>query len=179
MGLAETIQQTDLVGLSDADTLAALNVSSVIATSSDRWTQAGVAKVYGVTVSEQLYTAIQAAGLMASAQTYVHAGIDLSDQETQTALTSIQSYATTNGLTDLAILCGELKEVGVTHGYRWQISANGITTQPTLTTIADARAKIAAKSWWMSIQNGSNGINAYLTTDTATISGLKSLVASM
>ena len=175
MGLIETIQQADLVGLSDSDTLAALNQSSVIATSNARWTQAGVAKEYGVTVSEQLYSAIQAAGLAASAQTYVHAGIDLSDTETQTALGAIQAYATANSLPDLATLCGELKEVGITHGHRWQIPLNGITTQPTLAEITAARAEIARLEWCQHVIY--DVIPAARDSANSTIDSIKSAIA--
>ena len=180
MALIETIQQTDLVSLSDADTQTALRVTVTLYEDHElhQWTYVfQQLLIQGLSASivvsaPRLLDAIGDAGVALDKS--IAAGIDFADELT---IAQIQAANVTAPPEAVQVLSGMLA-IGRPQGPRWKIPTNGIATEPTVQEIANARAKIAATSWWLSIQNGSSGVNAYLATDTATIAGVKSIVAA-
>lgn len=153
MGIREVLStDADFAGLTAQQAVDLFKTTIVIGGSSERWTQAGVADRFDISVSEQLYASLKNAGMEATAQTYVHAGIDLSNPKTQENLVTLQAAATGQGMTALADACGQLKEIGITHGPKWSLPAYHIPEEPTLQQVADAMEQNAAAAWWANVQ---------------------------
>ena len=153
----------EFFGLTAEQALAHGNESVVITEDSSRWSYAGVAQRFGATAAEAIGAAMQAAGLVIGVTTYATVGIALNDPQTQINLAAIAASpagatAVDNSKT-LAQVCGELMEIGITHGTRWQLW--GIP-QPTVEDITAAMARNAASSWASHVWNEivQPGINA-------------------
>jgi hypothetical protein len=137
MQLRDILQRPEFVHLSDADALVYGNKTVVIGGSSARWDYQAVAKQFGVAASEGILAAIQRAGLPGAAMAYTSGGFDLSDEQTQEKLDAIAL-----AVPSLAAACTALKEIGITHGTRWEQLG---TMPPTLAEIVTARASLATE----------------------------------
>ncbi|MGZ5508705.1 MAG: hypothetical protein ACXWKH_20215 [Limisphaerales bacterium] len=135
MTLQQALMDAGFMGLSDADALAYGNAVVVIGGSSALWTYKGVVDRFGLQAGEGLLAAIQGAGLAGAALTYINPGIDLSLAVTQSNLASIAT-----AVPALAVVCEALKEIGITHGTRWQLWG---VSQPVLADITAARSENA------------------------------------
>lgn len=133
MDLKTALQRDEFNGLSDADALAHGNQTVVISENDEYWSYSGVALQFGDAAAEGLLQALQGAGLVGAAQVYLVRGMQLNLPAVQDKLTALAV-----AVPDLADLCNGLKEIGITHGTRWQ--GFGVD-QPTIEQIASARAE--------------------------------------
>ena len=144
MALIDTIQQSDLLGLDDSATLAALNTTTTLYEDHvlHQWTfvyqsliNQGIAPSV-VFASERLLTAVGDAGVALVSS--IAAGIDFADPLTIAQINSFIGSVDT----ETATILNGLLAIGKPRGYRWQIASNGINTQPVLSDITEARQLI-------------------------------------
>ena len=131
MTLDQLLNLPELTGLTDQQVLDYGNEVVVIGGSDALWSYSGVALNFGDQAAEGLLQAIEGAGLVGAAQVYLSRGMQLSLQAVQDKLTAIGLMVPA-----LSDVCNALKEIGITHGTRWQ--GWGVE-QPTIESIAAAR----------------------------------------
>jgi len=145
MSLETALMNAGFAGLTDAEALAYGNETVVIGGTDELWSYSGVALEFGDVAAEGLLQAIQGAGLVGAAQVYLGRGMQLSLPQVQEKLTTIGQSAPA-----LSALCAALKEIGITHGTRWQLLG---VDQPTVEQIAAARAVNAFNEWAAQVIN--------------------------
>lgn len=116
-----------------------------IGTTDELWSYSGVSMVFGDAAAEGLRIAIEQMGLVGGAQVYLTRGIQLSLPQVQDKLTAI-------GLEFPALtsVCNGLKEIGITHGTRWQLWH---VAKPMIEDIEVALIRKASTAWWATISN--------------------------
>lgn len=166
MNLRDILQLPGISNLSDQQVLDYGNTIVVIGGSDELWSYSGVAVTFGDMAAEGLLQAIQGAGLAGGATVYLTRGIQLSLPSVQEKLDAIATQKP-----ELATVCAALKEIGITHGTRWQ--GWGIEA-PTLQDISAAREAIAVSAWWSQL---SDEVIPQRITAGDSIAQLKSLIA--
>jgi hypothetical protein len=170
MALIDTIQQPDLIGLSDAAALAALNVVGVISTDHTlhQWTfvfesliQQGISPSVALS-APRLLDALGDIGIALDKS--ITAGIDFASPLT---IAQIQ-LANVTAPAELVQIINGLLAIGTQTGPRWQIPSNGISTQPTLAQIAAARAARASVAETSRITNAWTVVSNALATGSIT-----------
>jgi len=162
MTLEEIFNKAEFEGLTDEQAKAYGDEVIVIGGTDELWSYSGVALNFGDQAAEGLLQAIQGAGLVGAAQVYLTKGMQLSLSAVQEKLTAIGV-----SIPELAPVCDALKEIGITHGTRWQ--KWGVDA-PTLEQITAARQGPTERQKIARLMN--EIINPYLATEDATYSGL-------
>ena len=166
MNLQGVLKLPEFAGLTNQQALEYGNATAVIGGSNELWSYSGVAVTFGDTAAEGLLQAIQGAGLAGGATVYLTRGIQLSLPSVQERLDAISE-----AVPAIASVCLALKEIGITHGTRWQ--GWGVS-QPTLQQIAAAREALAVAEWWSQL---SEEIIPQRITAGDSIAELKSLIS--
>ena len=170
MSLLETIQQPDLIGLSDAATLAALNVIGTVSTDHTlhQWTfvfesliEQGISPSVALS-APRLLDALGDIGIALDKS--ITAGIDFASPLT---IAQIQMAHVTAPAELVEIINGMLA-IGTQTGPRWSIPANGIATQPTLAQIATTRASRASVAENTRITNAWTAVSNAVATGAIT-----------
>lgn len=179
MGLRETIQRADLIGLTDQQTLDALNATVVVATDSTAYTWAGLGEKLVangldpaiVMNARPLVQAITPGGITLDG-VLSSGGFDLSSAINRALIAS----AGVTAPPDAVALLTAMLSIGITNGPRWTTSTNGISTQPTLSEIADARESITDQNDKCRLMN--EVINPQATDPGITLATMKSNIAN-
>lgn len=177
MGLIETIRQVDLVGLSDADTLSALNATVTLYEDHvlHQWTYVSEALLAQgvspsiVTSATRLIDAVGDSGALLDR--CISSGLDFASDVTRGMIAAANITAPPETVT----LLNGMLAIGRPQGMRWQIASNGISTQPTLSEIADARMEIAKRDWCQHVIY--DVIPAAMDANGSTIDTIKSAIA--
>lgn len=141
--LVNALKTAGFAGLTDEEALAYGGATVVIGGSDLLYTYKYVADEFSDAAAEGLYAAMKGAGLNGGAEIFLTPGWQLSLPKIQDKLTALSQDLTASGVPQymaLAQVCDALKEVGITHGTRWQLLG---VDQPTLEQVTAARAAIA------------------------------------
>jgi len=155
--LVNALKTAGFAGLTDEQALAYGDETVVIGGSDLLYTYKYVADEFSDAAAEGLYAAMKSVGLSGGAEIFLNPGWQLSLPKIQEKMTSLAEGFTNSGVPELMALapvCDALKEVGITHGTRWQLLG---CDQPTLEQVTTARAAITeqaeAASFIAMIQN--------------------------
>jgi len=164
--LEEIFARPEFAELTDQQSFDYGNETIVIGGTDELWSYSGVAVQFGDTAAESLLVAIQEAGLAGAAQVYLTRGMQLSLPQVQDKLTAI-------GLAhpELTSVCNALKEIGITHGTRWQLWG---VDQPTLDQVVEARQAPTEQQKIAALLN--EFITPYVARPDATLAGLLSVI---
>lgn len=164
--LEELVARPEFAEATDQQVLDYGNELTVVGGTDELWSYSGVALEFGDLAAERLLSAIKEAGLEGAAQVYLTRGMQLSLPQVQDKLTAI-------GLAhpDLTSVCNELKEIGITHGTRWQ--KWGIAP-PTLAQVTTARRVPTEAMKISSLLN--EFVTPYVARPDATLAGLFAVI---
>lgn len=167
MTLEEIFNLPEFVGLDDKQAKAYGDETVVIATDNQFWRWIGICGRFSDDVGDGLYNAMLAEGMNAAAANFINPGFDLTNGPTRDKIDFIAAKYPA-----YAEVCEAIKELGITHGTRWQ--GWGVDS-PTVEGITAARQAIADRnavnSFCGSVWNPAVG------SGTATPAQLKQLVA--
>lgn len=153
--LETALMDAGFAGLTDAESLAYGNSTVVVGGDDELWSYRGVADRFGAYAAEAIATVMQQSGLTVAVMSYAGRGIQLSNAQTQGQLSAmaaspaVRAITVSEGVT-LDDVCNVLKEIGVTHGTRWQLLG---CAQPTIEQITAARANNAFDQWAAQVLN--------------------------
>ena len=133
------------------------------------WSYSGVALRFGDQAAEGLYNAMVGTGLNGAAQVYTSRGMQLNLPAVQDKLTAIAL-----AIPALAAVCNALKEIGITHGTRWQLW--GVDPVPEVEEIAAARMGPTEDQKIAHLMN--EVITPYLQQTEKTLAGLIDAIAT-
>lgn len=167
MDLNQIVRLPEATGMTAEQILAYGDESVVVGGSDELWSYSGVAINFGDAAAEGLLQAIQGSGLIGAAQVYLVKGMQLSLPTVQDKLTAIGLEAPA-----LAAVCNALKEIGITHGTRWQLW--GIE-RPTLEQLDIALAPITDQQKIAALIN--EFILPYVSRPDSTLSGILAVIA--
>ncbi|WP_010586423.1 hypothetical protein [Schlesneria paludicola] len=166
MTLEQIFAQPEFDGMTDEQALAYGDDTIVIGGTAELWSYSGVAVMFGDVAAEGLLIAIQDVGLPGAAQVYLTRGMQLSLPSVQDKLSAIGGM-----FPALSSVCTALKEIGITHGCRWQ--QWGIEP-PTLEQVTAARQAPTEAMKIAALLN--EFITPYVARPDATLSGLLAVI---
>jgi len=167
--LTNVIQSLGLADSTAEEIVAALNQTVVNQTNTARRSFDDITLLFDLEAAETMYSVLIAAGLPATAATFVGKGIDLSLPKAQDQLTALGAANP-----DIAEFCNTLKELGISHTEQWRKS--GLDALPTTQQVEAALTSIADRTAVVTFLN--EVLNPLLADDATTKAQIKAAVAA-
>lgn len=167
--LTTVIQSLGLTDSTAEEIVEALSQTVINQTNTARIGFDDITLMFNLEAAETMYSVLIAAGLPATAATFVGKGIDLSLPTAQAQLTALGAANPA-----IADFCNTLKELGISHTEQWRKS--GLDALPTTQEVETALAEIADRTAVVTFLN--EVLNPLLADDATTKAQIKAAVAA-